>query len=188
MYLHNTMKERNCDGEGCDTCPYQAITVDIFACELERGSSYVHLAARLWSLVDPDRAKKIGSWLEDEWFEHRWYGELDENGVRQDPNPEDYDEDDDDWPQCYNPASSQYLLNLIEGLPEALQKKYNTTRTLRITAQQAKEIRAQHPFLVDNWTGESGEVFTLTNHVGEVKLLCALLRTAIKHNRDICVG
>ncbi len=59
MYLHGTMEERNCDGEGCDTCPYQAITVDLAACELERGSSYVHLAARLWSLADPDRAKKL---------------------------------------------------------------------------------------------------------------------------------
>ncbi len=182
------MEERRCDGEGCHTCPYQAITVDMVACELERGTSYVYLAEDLWALVDPDRAKKIGRWLESEWFEHRWYGELDENGVRQDPNPENYDEDDVDGPHCYNPASSQYLLNLIEGLSEALQKKYNTTGSLRITAQQAKEIRVQFPLLVDNWTEESGEVYTLTNHVGDVELLCALLRTAVKHNRDICVG
>ncbi len=157
-------------------------------CTLEHGTTYLYLAARLWSLVDPERAEKIASWPEDEWFEHRWYGELDENGVRQDPNPEDYDEDDDDGPRCYNPASSQYLLNLIEGLSEALQKKYNTTGSLRITAQQTKEIRSKHPTLVDNWVGDSGEVFTLTNHVGDVDILCALLEAAVKHNRDICVG
>jgi len=167
MYIHGTIEERGCEGIGCDECPYQSIKVDIEACILERGNSIVDTARDLWSLVDPERARKIGSWLEDEWSE---------------------DPDGDCDVHCYGPGSCRYLLNLIEGLSEGLQEGLDVDFTLRISSELAATIRSKHPFLVDSWTEDSGEVFTLANQVSNVGLLCGLLETALKHDRLICIG
>jgi hypothetical protein len=166
MYIEGTQEERGCEGQGCHDCPYQAIGVGELACELEHGTLYVRHAGDLWSLVDTERARKIRNWLEDEWSAGP-NGDLD---IR-----------------CYGSGSCRYLVNLIDGLVEALQNG-PADDTLRLSPEAADRIRMQYFYLVDSWVEEATEVHTLANRVQEVSLLQALLEKALEYDRAICVG
>ncbi len=165
MYIVGTQEERGCEGQGCECCPYQAIGVSELGCELEHGTLYVRHASDLWSLVDPERGRKIRSWLEEEWTE---------------------DPDGDPDICCYGTGSCRYLINLIDGLDEALQNSL-ADNNLRLSAVAANRIRMQYPQLVDRWIEDATEVHTLANRVYEVHLLRALLEKALQYDRAICI-
>ena len=172
MYIEGTQEERGCGGDGCRQCPYQAILVDRHACVLDRGTRYIGFAADLWSLVDPDRGQKISVWLEEAWT-------IDPD------HPYDEDPDPD---RCYGPGQCRYLLNLIDGLEEALCDELDTKEDLHINKEQAARIAENHPWLVTSWGEGEEQVHTIANAVHEVGLLEELFKMALKHGRNICIG
>ena len=132
---------------------------------LKKGSQYVTIASCLWSLVDAERGRRVGNWLADEWAP----------------------DDDDDEIHVYGVPSCRYLFNLLEDLSSALEERFDTDSSLRITAAQAEEIRAKYPFLVADWAEEAGHVYSLGIAFSDVEHVILLLKTALKHNRPLCV-
>ncbi len=132
---------------------------------LKDGTTYVHHAADLWSLVDPRRGEAIRRWLRDEWGPH----------------------DDDPDIEVYDVDSLGRLLELVEGLGQALRAQV-TDRDYRVDADGAARIREREPTLVDSWQEDGRDVFTLANRMGEVDQLIDLVKRAIALDRSIEVG
>lgn len=132
---------------------------------LKDGTTYIHHAAELWSLVDPPRGEAIRRWLRDEWTA----------------------DDDDPDVEIYEVDSLGRLLDLVEGLGDALRAEL-TDRDHRIDADTAARITAREPTLIDSWREDGRDIYTLTNRVGEVDQMVALVKRAIAMNRSIVVG
>jgi hypothetical protein len=129
------------------------------------GTSYLHTAAELWSLVDPSRGESIRAWLRDEWAAH----------------------DDDPDLEVYDVGSLRRLLPLLEGLEEALRARL-TDAHFRIDPETAVRVTSLDPTLVDSWTADGQTVYTLANRVGEVHQVRALVRRALDLDRPLEVG
>lgn len=132
---------------------------------LKDGTTYIHHAADLWSLVDPHRGEAIRRWLRDEWTAR----------------------DDDPDIEVYELDSLGRLLDLVEGLGDALRAQL-TDRDYRIDADTAARISAREPTLIDSWKEDGRDVYTLTNRVGEVDQMVGLVKRAIALGRSVEVG
>ena len=132
---------------------------------LKDGTTYIHHAADLWSLVDPRRGDAIRRWLRDEWTAR----------------------DDDPDIEVYELDSLGRLLDLVEGLGDALRAQL-TDGDYRIDAATAARISAGEPTLVDSWKEDGRDVYTLTNRVGEVDQMIGLVKRAIALGRSVEVG
>jgi len=129
---------------------------------IKHGTAYLRRAADLWSLVDPRRGDAIREWLRSEWQAH----------------------DDDPDIQVYNVDSLRNLLGLLASLDDALRAEI-TDELFRLDPVVAARLKAENELLVDSWEGEDGHVDTLTNRVGEVHEVEALVKKAIEMNRSL---
>jgi len=93
-------------------------------------------------------------------------------------------DDDDPDVRCYGPGSGRYLVNLLEGLPEAL-KAQVTDDQLRLPSDSP--VLAEHPALVDSWSEEGALVHTLANRGYDVRRLIALLKVAHEADLPVCM-
>lgn len=136
---------------------------------LDKGTTYLHHAAELWSLLDSRRGESIHTWLRNEWAAH----------------PEDPDL------EVYDVASLRRLLGLLDGLGDALAAEL-TDASWRLAAETAARLLASHPTLIDSWReGEAKAeivVYTLANRMSEVDQLEALVKRAVALNRGLEVG
>lgn len=132
---------------------------------LDKGTTYLHHAAELWSLVDSRRGEAIHTWLRNEWAAHSEHPDL----------------------EVYDVASLRYLLGLLDGLGDALVAEL-TDASWRLDAETAARLYASHPTLIDSWREGEGVVYTLANRVSEVDQLAGLVRRAIASDRGLEVG
>lgn len=136
---------------------------------LDKGTTYLHHAAELWSLVNPRRGEAIHTWLRNEWAAHPEHPDL----------------------EVYDVASLRRLLGLLEGLGDALAAQL-TDASWRLDAQTAARLLASHPTLIDSWREGRGEaevvVYTLANRVSEALQIEALVRRAVAVDRGLEVG
>lgn len=132
---------------------------------LDDGTTYLHTAADLWALIDRSRGDSIRAWLRDEWAAH----------------------DDDPDLEVYDVDSLRRLIPLLEGLDEALRARV-TDENFRIDEATAARLAGSDPTLVDSWTTGGTAVYTLTNRVGEVHQVKALIQRAIEMGLPIEVG
>ena len=136
--------------------------------ELEHGTTYIHRAARLWSIAgDERRARRIREWPKD-------------FAAAPEPDP------DDEYPpdKVYSVGGLEHLLGLLEGLGDALRATV-TDPHLRIDAETAARIRAISEVLVDSWEEQGKTIYTLANRVAEVHDLEAFLQRAIELDRNV---
>jgi hypothetical protein len=131
---------------------------------IEEGTTYLHRAAHLWSLLDPPRGEAIRWWIRNEWAA----------------------DDDDPEAKVYNTASLRHLLGLLDGLDDALRAEL-TDHDWRIDQNTAARITGNKEWLVDSWNGEQGTVYTLANRVSEVHQVDALVRRALDMDRALVV-
>jgi hypothetical protein len=132
---------------------------------LDKGTTYLHHAAELWSLVNPRRGEAIHTWLRNEWAAHPEHPDL----------------------EVYDVASLRLLLGLLDGLGDALAAEL-TDASWRLDAQTAARLLASHPTLIDSWQGAEGTVYTLANRVSEALQIEALVRRAVALDRGLEVG
>lgn len=130
--------------------------------DLDDGTSYLHVAADLWSLVDERRARAIRQWLDDNWSAS----------------------DEDAEKKVYDVASLRRVLGLLDGLDGALMAEI-ADEHLRVDTLTAERLSAQHPTLVDSWPDGGGRVFTLANRAHEVRQVRSLIQRAVDLNRTI---
>lgn len=128
----------------------------------EAGTTYLHHAADLWSLMDEQRGKRIGSWLDDWWAPHETDPEI----------------------NVYNVVSLRYLLGLLDGIGDALRAEI-TDEHWRLDPETAARIKSSKEWLVDSWDEPGGPILTLENRVSEVHQLESLVQKAIKMNRAL---
>ncbi|MEZ4363204.1 MAG: hypothetical protein R3B48_23720 [Kofleriaceae bacterium] len=133
--------------------------------EVEDGRAYLRRAAELWSLIDVKRGAAISAWLEQEWGAH----------------------DTDPDLEVYDVGCLPRLLGLLEGLEAALQAQV-TDAKFRVDAATAARISAQHELLIDSWVGDDGPVYTLSNRIGELHEVVALIKKAVAMQRGLEVG
>ena len=129
---------------------------------IEYGTSYLHTAADLWSLVEPRRGEAIRRWIRERFAAHS----------------------DSPDVKVYDVASLRDLLDLLDGLDDALRAEI-TDDVWRLDEETARRLQAKDETLVDSWQGAQGPVYTLENRVSEVHQVEALARQAIEMNRNL---
>ena len=80
------------------------------------------------------------------------------------------------------------MLNLIDGLEQALRDEISTGGDMYVSGQQAADINETNPSLVMSREEGGKAVHTVITAVRSIGRLEALLEMAVKHDRNICVG
>ena len=122
----------------------------------EKGITWLHNAADLWSLVDPKRGNDIRRWIDDWWVP---------------------DENDPEI-RTYAVGTLPLVAGMLVGLDDALAAEV-TDRGGRLSPEAVALIPSNKQWMIDSWNEPDGTVHTLANRLWEVRLVGRLIDKAI---------